>query len=85
MKVASSKNEIETLGEKIGEKYGEELEVNTQKFINPKLVLLNILDDITLENAEETFTSQNPELDLKEGDIRAKFCYTTKRKTRNLL
>jgi hypothetical protein len=85
MIVASSKDEIETLGEKIGEKYGEELEVNIQKFINPKLVLINIPDDITLENAEETFTSQNSELDLKEEDIRAKFCYTTKQKTRNLL
>jgi hypothetical protein len=81
----SSKNEIETLGEKIGEKCGEELEVNIQKLRNPRLVLLNIPDDITVENVEDTFTVQNPELDLKEGDIRAKFCYTTKRETRNLV
>jgi hypothetical protein len=82
---ASSKKEIETLGEKIGENCGEELEVNTQKLRKSRLVLLNILEDITLENVEETLTIQNPELDLKEGDIRAKFCYTTKRKTRNLV
>ena len=63
---ASSKNEIETLGEKIGGKCGE-LEVNIQKPRNPRLVLLNIPEDITLENVEETFTLQNPELDLKEG------------------
>jgi hypothetical protein len=47
--------------------------------------LLNIPEDITPENAEETLTIQNPELDLKEGDIRAKFCYATKRKIRNFV
>jgi hypothetical protein len=34
--------------------------------------LLNIPEDTTLENVEETLTIQNPELDLKEGDIREK-------------
>jgi hypothetical protein len=82
---ASSKNEIETLAEKIGEKCGGLLDVTIQKLRKPRLVLLNIPEDITPENAEETLTIQNPELDLKEGDIRAKFCYTTKRKTRNLV
>ena len=38
-----------------------------------------------LENFEGTLTIQYPELDLKEGDIRAKFGYTTKRGTRNLV
>jgi hypothetical protein len=82
---AGSKNEIETLGIKIKEKCEEELEVNIQKLRKPRVVLLNIPDNITLENVEETLTIQNPELDLKEGDIRAKFCYTTKRETRNLV
>ena len=80
---ASSKNEIEALGDKIGGKCGE-LEVNIHK-LNPRLVLLNIPEDITLDNVEKTRTVQNSELDLKEGDIRAKFCYTTKRETRNLV
>ena len=82
---ASSKNEIVTLGEKIGEMCGEDLDVTMQKLRNPRLVLLNIPKDITPENVEETLTIQNPELDLKEGNIRAKFCYTTKRKIRNLV
>jgi hypothetical protein len=82
---ASSKKDIETLGEKIEEKCGTELEVKIQRRRNPRLVLLNIPDDITIENAEETLTAQNSELDIKKGDIRAKFCYTTKRKTRNLV
>jgi hypothetical protein len=82
---ASSKKDIGTLGEKIEEKCGKELEVHIQKLRNPMLVLLNIPDGITTENAEETLTVQNSELDIKQGDIRAKFCYTTKRKTRNLV
>jgi len=47
--------------------------------------MLNIPQDITLENVAEILTIQNPELYLKEGDVRAKFCYTTKRKTSNLV
>jgi hypothetical protein len=82
---ATSKKDIETPGEKIEEKCGKELEVTIQKLRNPRLVLLNIPDDITTENTEETLIVQNSELNIKKGDIRAKFCYTTKRKTRNLV
>jgi hypothetical protein len=63
----------------------EELEVHIHKLRNPKLVMLNIPQDITLKNVAENITIQNPELYFKEGDVQAKFCYTTKRKTRNLV
>ena len=82
---AASKKEIETLGEKIGEQCGNELEVKVQRLRNPRLVLLNIPDDTTLENVGETLTQQNLELGLKEVIIDSKFCYTTKRGTRNLV
>jgi hypothetical protein len=81
----SSKNEIEALGNKIEETCGVELEVNIQKRRNPRLVLLSIPEDVTLENVEQTLAKQNPELDIKEGDITAKFCSTTKWETRNLV
>jgi len=81
----NSKNEIEALGNKIEESCGAELEVNIQKRRKPRFVLLSVLEDIKLENVEETLAKQNPELYIKEGDIRAKFCYTTKRETRNLV
>ena len=81
----SSKKEIETLEEKIGEQCGEELEVKVQRLGNRSLVMLNIPDDTTLENVRETLTQQNPELGLKYGNIEPKFCYTTKRGTRNLV
>jgi len=50
---ASSRNEIEALGNKIEETCGEKHEVNIQKRRIPRLVLLSIPEDITLENAEE--------------------------------
>ena len=82
---ANSKKETEALGNKIEETCGAELEVNIQKRRNSRLVLLSIPEDIKLENVEETLAKQTPELEIKEGDIRAKFCYTTKRETRNLV
>jgi hypothetical protein len=80
-----SKKEIETLGEKIREKCGKELEISIQKLRNPRLVLLNIPTDITLENAKGTLVQQNSGLLLEEGTIEPKFSYTTKRGTRNLV
>ena len=80
-----SKKEIEALGEKIQEACGEELEVNIQKLRNPRLVMLNIPSDITLENVKETLTQQNIELHLEDGKIEPKFSYTTKRGNKNLV
>jgi hypothetical protein len=70
---------------KVGEKCREELEVHIQKLGNPILVTFNILQDITLENVAETLTIQNLVLDLKEVDVRVKFCFTTNRKAKNLV
>jgi hypothetical protein len=80
----SSKKKKKKLGEEIKAKC-EEIDVNIQKLRNPRLVLLNIPEDITLDNVEETLIRQNPESDIKVGDIKAKFCYTTKRETRNMV
>jgi len=85
MMEANSKNEIEAIGNEIEETFGAELEVNIHKRRNPRLVLLSIPEGIKLENVEETPAKQNPQLDIKEGDIRTNFCYTTKRETRNLV
>ena len=82
---AGSKKEIEALGEKIQERCGEELEINIQKLLNTRLVMLNIPSDITLENVKETLTQQNTELNLKDGNIDPKFSYTTKRGIKNLV
>jgi len=45
--------------------------VHIPKLRNPKVAMFNIPQAITLENVAETLTIQNPELDLKEEDVRA--------------
>jgi 23S rRNA A1618 N6-methylase RlmF len=80
----SSKKEIEILTRDINEKCGGELEANVHTLRNPNLVIY-IPEDISKLNIEDTLLSQNPELNLKTGDIKAKFSYGTKRRTRNLL
>jgi hypothetical protein len=82
---AGSKKEIEVQGEKIQERCGEDLEVNIQKLRDPRLIMLNIPSDITMENLKGTLTQQNTELDLKDGKIDPKFSYTTKRGIKNLV
>ena len=80
----SSKEEIEKLGDEIKAKC-EELDINIQKLRNPRLVLLSIPEVTTLDNVEDPLSRQNREKDIKVGDIKAKFCYVTKRGTRNMI
>ena len=67
------------------EKCGEELEVNSQKLRLPRLVILNIPEEISVDNVEETLLAQNSDINLKQGDINAKFSYQTKKHGRNLV
>jgi hypothetical protein len=81
----SREEEAEALEIDIKEKCKEELEPILQKWRNPRLIIRNTPDDITTKNIEETLIKQNPELHLQSGDIIPKFCYTTKKLTRNLV
>jgi hypothetical protein len=81
---AGSKEEIEKISANIEERCGNELEANVQELRHPRLLIYNIPEDITLENATKTIYEQNSELLLEESDISAKFIYRTKRNTRNL-
>ena len=80
-----SKKEIDKLEEKIKERCGEELEIRVHRLRNPRLVILNTPTDITPENVKEILMQQNRELAINNGNIEPKFCYTTKRGTRNLV
>ena len=80
-----SKEETELLHADINEKCSQLLEVNVQKPRNPKLVVYNILEEVTVENAEEIITTQNPELTLNAGELKPKFVYRGKRNTKNLV
>jgi ribosomal protein L7Ae-like RNA K-turn-binding protein len=74
----NTKEEMEILGKDINEKCGDILEAHIHKLRNPRLVIINIPEDITTDNLEDTLLAQNPDLDLVKGDIKAKFSYETK-------
>jgi hypothetical protein len=82
---AGSKNEIDTIGDKKGEECEETLEVNVQKLRKPRMIILNTPTEITSENIVENLTQQNKEIATEKGKITPKFCYTTKRGTRNIV
>ena len=74
-----NKEDIDRLTKDIYEKCGDKLQVSVQKLRNPRLVIYNIPEEITTQNAEDKIIAQNPELNLNKGDISAKFTYVTKR------
>lgn len=49
------------------------------------MVIYNIPEDISTENIEGTLLAQKPELNLKTGNINAKFSYETRKRTRILV
>ena len=61
------------------------MEVNIHKLRKSRLVILNIPEDISTGNLEDTLIAQNPDLNLKKGDIQVKFSYETKKHIRNLV
>jgi hypothetical protein len=82
---SSGNTEMEILNTHIRSKCGEELEMSIPKLRNPRLVIHNIPDDITAENAERKTLDQNPELNLNAGELLAKYCYLMKNNRRNLV
>ena len=82
---ADSKEELEMLNSQLHYKCGSQLEINIQKRRNPRLILYNVPDALTTENAEAIILAQNPDLKLQVGDIQAKYTFKTRRKTTNLI
>jgi hypothetical protein len=80
-----SKEEIELLHSNIKDKCNQQLEVNIQKLRNPNIVIYNVPEEVTVENAEDIISIQNPELNLNAGDMKPKFIFRGKRNTRNLV
>jgi hypothetical protein len=77
--------EVETLTRNINDRCGKELEANAHKMRNSILLLYNIPEEISTQNINEIMIAQNPELDLKVGDIKPKFVYETRKRTWNLV
>lgn len=49
------------------------------------MIILNLPQDITVENLEDTLLAQNPELGMGKGEIATKFKYKTKRGQINMV
>jgi len=81
----NSKEEIEALEKDINAKCGGDLEANIHTLRKPRVKILNISEDISTRNLEDTLLAQNSDLNLKTGDIVAKFMYETKKRIRNLV
>jgi hypothetical protein len=75
----NSKEEIEVLEKDINAKCEGQLEANIHKLKNPRLVIFNIPEAISTGNLEDTLIAQNPNLNLKKGDVNARFSYITKK------
>ena len=82
---ADSKEEIELLNTQIRDKCGDQVEAKVQKRRDPRLIIYNMPDAVTTENAEDIILAQNPDLSLQEGDIQTKFTFKTKRNIRNMV
>ena len=67
----NSKEEIEALEKDMNAKCGGKLEVNVHNLRKSRLVFLNIPEDISTGNLEDTLIAQNPGLDLIKGDSQA--------------
>ena len=74
----NSKEQIEEVENKIQAKCGDELNVNVHSLRKPRIIILNVPEDITTSNIEDSLLRQNPELNLQNGSIAAKFTYVTK-------
>jgi hypothetical protein len=79
----NSKEEIEVLDKEIQAKCGDELEANVHMLRKPRLIILNVPEDISTTNIENSILRQNPDLNLKKGSIAAKFTYVKKKMHRN--
>jgi len=68
-----SKEEIELLYADIKDKCSQRLDAYIHRLRNPSIVIHNLPEEITKENAAEIIETQNPELNLSEGDVMPKF------------
>jgi len=79
----NSIEQIEILGKEIQTKCGGELETHIHRLRKPRVIILNVPEDINTDNIEEAIIRQNPDLNLRKGSIVPKFTYVTKRMHRN--
>jgi hypothetical protein len=74
-----SEEEINSLSSAISTKCGEQLEIGKHKLRNRRLIIYNVPEEPTVENAIHIIKVQNSDIILNEEDIVAKFRYKTRK------
>ena len=74
-----------TVENSITDKLGDKIETTIQRPRKPRLKIHNIMEEITIDNIEDTLMEQNPDRGIGKGEIIPKFIYETKRPTRNIV
>lgn len=82
---SNKKEDADIICTNINEKCGGELEATVSKKRNPRIIIFNIPEEITLENAVQALTTQNQGLEKFENQIQTKFAFEDKRKNKNLI
>jgi len=80
-----SVQEAETLENSITDKLGDKIEMNIQRPRKPRLKIINIPEEISIDNIDDTLMAENPDIGVGKGEIFPKFTYETKRHTRNIV
>jgi hypothetical protein len=81
----NSVHKIELLGTEIQTKCGEELEAHIHRLRKPRIIIVDVPEEINASNIKDAIIRQNPNLNLAKGNITAKFTYDSKRKNQNAL
>jgi len=71
------KGELEILNSQIHDKCGSQLEINIHKRKNPRLIIYNVPETLTTENAEGIIMAHYPNLKLQEGNIQTEYSFKT--------
>jgi hypothetical protein len=79
------KSDSEEVCKKINEVCREELESYMPTLKNPRIIVFNVPEDITSENAAQAIVLQNSELNLNEDEIKPKFVFEDRIKHKNLV
>jgi len=82
---SEKKNDLEEVCKKINEVCREELESYMLTLKNPRLIVFNVPEDITSENAAQAIVVQNSDLNFKENEIKPKFMFEDRKKHKNLV
>ena len=82
---SDNKSDLEEVNKRISEACGGELEGYIPTLKNPRLIVFNVPEDITLENVAQAIVLQNSDLCLNESDIKPKFVFEDRRKHKNLV